>query len=601
MHLTEASAGPVRTQLQKILSSPGFVRNDRLSKFLRFVVERHLEGKAVELKESLVGIEVFGRRPGFDPRHDSVVRTEAAKLRVRLYEYYAGEGATDPVVIELPKGGYSPVFREPEERAPADHKKRLSAPQLIVALSGFALVLAASSWWWVQHKTAPVPIAVLPLSNLSQDPGDDYFADGLTDEIIRNLSIIDGLAVRSQTSSFVFKGRPRNIRDAGKQLAADYILEGSVLREGQQLRVNAQLIRVRDDSPLWSGKFDRELTDVFAIQEEISLGIVNSLRLQLGRGRRHYEASVEAYDLYLRARALEIQSGVSGLNESVPPFEKAIATDPSFAPAHAGLAAAYAARSGQFAFDRGGELAKMRAAAEKAIQLDPLLAEAHDALGMANARDGQWEQSEKSFRRAIELDHSRVLSYDHFAMFLLLPLGRIEEALRQLRVAEKADPLSPHIHYQLAYVLLSAGRYDEAASYCQKLPADRPTKSDCLGRARLSQGRIGEAIEILATASNRPATGDPARDYIAYLGNAYARAGRREEAERLAAAASSNPFQQAAIFAGMGDKDRTLEALDRMTVLGPFRIGRLLTWPEMALLRGDPRVKPLRKKVGLPD
>src|SRR5207248_5594943 len=120
-----------------------------------------------------------------------------------------------------------------------------------------------------------------------------------------NLSIIDGLAVRSQTSSFVFKGKPLNVREAGRQLQADYILEGSVLRDGQQLRINAQLVRVRDDFPLWSGKYDRELTDVFAIQEEISRGIVNSLRLKLGRGRRRYETSVEAYDLYLRARALQ--------------------------------------------------------------------------------------------------------------------------------------------------------------------------------------------------------------------------------------------------------------------------------------------------------
>jgi serine/threonine-protein kinase len=323
--------------------------------------------------------------------------------------------------------------------------------------------------------------------------------------------------------------------------------------------------------------------------------------LKLGRGRRRYETSAEAYDLYLRARALEIQRGISGLNESIGPFEDVIAKDPSFAPAHAGLAAAYAARSGQFAFDRAGELPKMRAAAEKAIQLDPLLAEAYDALGMANARDGQWEQSEKSFRRAIELDPSRVMSYDHFALFLLLPLGRIEAALQQLRVAEKTDPFSTRVHAQLAYVLISAGRFDEAAGHCQKLPADYPEKIQCLGRTRLGQGKPGEAIQLLATAGNRGATGDPARDYIGFLGHAYARAGRRDEAEKLAAAASSTPFHQAIIFAGLGDKDRTLEALDRMAVVGPFRIGRILTWPEMALLRGDPRLKALRKKVGLPE
>src|SRR5437879_10988583 len=161
------------------------------------------------------------------------------------------------------------------------------------------------------------------------------------------------------------------------------------MRSGQQLRINAQLVRTRDDFPLWSAKYDRELADVFAIQEEISRGIVNTLRLKLGRGRRRYETSTEAYDLYLRARAL------GNSRQSIGPLEEAIAKDPSFAPAYAALAATYAYRSGTDA-DRPDLLVKMRAAAEKAIQLDPLLAEAHDALGVAYARDGQWEQSEKS-------------------------------------------------------------------------------------------------------------------------------------------------------------------------------------------------------------
>lgn len=224
MYLTEASDGPVRNELEKVLSSPGFSRNERLSKFLRFVVEQRLEGKEGELKESLVGIEVFGRVPGYDSRHDSIVRTEAAKLRVRLEKYYAGEGTGDPVVIELPKGGYTPLFRQLEvaEIAAAGRAgvawrlgKRV---WLAIAMAAIVSILAASGWW-MRHQSAPIAIAVLPLQNLSQDPTSDYFADGLTDEIIRNLSIIDGLAVRSQTSSFTFKGKPRNISEAGQQLS----------------------------------------------------------------------------------------------------------------------------------------------------------------------------------------------------------------------------------------------------------------------------------------------------------------------------------------------------------------------------------------------
>ena len=596
MLLVESQTEAVRRQLERILTSPGFVRNERLCRFLRFIVERHLEGKDHELKEPVIAVEVFGRRPDYNPKHDPIVRTEAGRLRARLSEYYVGEGSSDALVIEVPKGGYVPAFREsPTVPATVDEspKVRSSRLWLTLAVAGLAVAVAAMSWWRLTREGPPVVIAVLPLENLSHDPADDYFADGLTDEIISNLSAIEGLAVRSRTSSFALKGTSLNVREAAKQLDAEYILECSVLRVGEQLRINAQLIRVRDDFALWSGKFDRQLTDIFAIQEEISRGITNGLRLKLGGGRRRYETSIEAYDLYLRARAA--QRGLVDYKGSFDLFEKAIAKDPAFAPAYAGLAEAYAAHTamGFNSVGRFDDLTKMRAAAEKAIQLDPLLPEAHDALGMAYSRDGQWRQSEKSFRRAIELNPGRSTSYAHFVLYLLWPLGKVEEALQQLRTAIKTDPLSIEVRDTLGLVLISAGRFDEAAGECQKLPVDNPQKNQCLGRARLGQGRIDEAIQFLA-ASSAPLD-------KAFLGNAYARAGRREEAEKMAAALSPNAFNQALIFAGLGDKDRTLEALDRMVVLGPFRIGRALTFPELAFLRGDPAVKKLRKKVGLPE
>ena len=598
--MVECKAEAVLLQLGRVRESPGFARNERLSGFLRFIVERHLEGRDDILKESVIGVEVFGRRPDYDPKADAIVRTEARRLRALLNEYYLGQGTVDSVVIELPKGGYVPVIR----RAPA--KRELTPASRaglrrwpMVALGCLTVFLAAVGLTQFGLQNAPIPIAVLPLVNLNQDPAYDYFADGLTSELISNLSTIDKLVVRSQTSSFVFKGKPRSVSDAGSQLHVDYILEGSVLRDGKRLRILAQLIRVRDDSPLWSGRYDSEVTDVLAIQDEISRGIANSLRVKLGSGRRRYEISAEAYDFYLRARALEIQQGLSGLNQSVDSFEQAIAKDPWFAPAYAGLATADAARSGQFGFDAVDELTKMRSAAAKAIQLDPLLAEAHDALGMVQARDGLWELSEKSFRRAIELEPSRSLSYAHFALFFLTALGRIEDALYELSIAERIDPLSPRIQGNLSYVLISARRFEDAASHCQKLPADYPGKSECLGRAWLGQGRSAEGVEVLSTAVKR---GAPADDPVrGYLGYAYGQAGRREEAEKLAVAVAPNPFLQALIFAGLGDKDRTLGAVERMSMLGPVRIGRDLNSPEFALIRGDPRLTAVRKKVGLPD
>jgi serine/threonine-protein kinase len=601
----------VRAQLERVLESELFTRAEQLSRFLRFIVERHLEGRNEELKESVIGVEVFGRKPDYNPKYDPIVRTEARRLRARLGQYYTNGGGSDPLVIELPKGGYVPIVTEVLGESNTESKtlteSRNSAEEIsrgarkanlavIVASVCLAAVLAAvGGWWEVQHRNTPIPIAVLPLINLSQDPANDYFSDGLTGEIIRNLSIIDGMTVRSQTSSFVFKGKPRNIRDAGQQLSVDYILEGSVLRAGSKLRINAQLVRVRDDVPLWSEKYDRELRDIFAIQDEISRGIVNSLRLKLGRGQRRYQTSPEAYDLYLRARAPWVQQGWSVIGKAVGPLEAVIAQDPSFAPAWADLAVAYGVRSGGFKPEFADALPKMRSAAEKAMQLDPLLAEAQDAMAIARSRDARWEESEKCFRRAVELDPHNPMYYGHYVMYLLLPVGRIEEALEQLRIGERADPLSYEIHFDAAYVLFAAGRYEEAARHCGKLPADAHDRTFCRDQLLLKEPRIDEAIRTLELAF-RNAPSWRIRSDLAY---AYALASRREDAEKLVASIL-DPFEHARVYAGLRDTERTLQALDEAAVAGPFRMGRTLAFPEFAFLRGDPRLKALRKKVGLP-
>jgi TolB-like protein len=241
-----------------------------------------------------------------------------------------------------------------------------------------------------------IRIAVLPLVNISQNPADEYLADGLTSELISKLSILEGLSVRSQTSSFAFKGKPRNIVEAGVQLDVNYILEGSVLGGTDRLRILVQLVRVHDDVPVWSGRYEARIADLLEIQDEVSRGIVNNLRLKLGRGRRRYETSPEAYDFYLRARALETRVAfLGGYQQSLSLFEQAIAKDSSFAPAYAGLAAAHAWRSGMFRANIPDEAVKMRVAVDKAVQLDPLLAETYDALGMIYARDGQFGTSRK--------------------------------------------------------------------------------------------------------------------------------------------------------------------------------------------------------------
>jgi adenylate cyclase len=581
-----------RRALQRVLESPGFARNERLSQFLRFVVEKSLEGRGNELKESVIAVEVFGRRADYDPKLDSIVRTEAGRLRARLAKYYGGEGSGDSIVIDLPKGGYSPVFRSNEANQQPLQKSRWFgfAPvrNSTFVLIGAILValVALGGWWWRSTTPVPIAIAVLPLENLGGDPANADFTDGLTDEIINNLSLIEGLAVRSRTSSFSFKGKLHNAPEAGRQLKTDFILEGSVLRSRERLRVNIQLVRVRDDFVLWSDQLDRELTDIFVIQDEISLGVVNNLRLKLGRGKRRYETNQEVYDLYLRARA-----GQDG--ERIEMYEQVVSKDPSFAPAWARLAMAYAGRSRQFPIDHPpDELAKMRTAAERAIHLDPLLADAHAALALACARDGEWNQAEAAFRRAIELEPNRSEIVDDFALWLLRVLGRSEEALEQLRAAEKADPLSERIRSDVAEMLLVLGRHDEAAGICAALTEFPAFANRCLARAHLANGRNADAIRLLSDSGNPLDLG--------FVGYGYAQAGHREKAEKQAAA-SNYPNEQALIFAGLRDKNRTFEALERMASVGPQRVGVFLNYPEMAFLRDDPRWKSFRKKVGLPE
>ena len=583
----------IRDELARVLSSAAFARNARQSDFLRFLVERHLEGRDAELKETVIAVEVFGRNPGYDPKVDAIVRTEAVRLRARLNNYYSAAGSQDLLVIDLPKGGYVPRCRlRPVSR------RGIRLKPLWLA-TGFTLMLIATGAGirWAHGNEAPVAIAVLPLVNLSSDPETGYFVDGLTDEIIRQASSVPGLTVRSRTSSFALKGKPPAIRQAGSQLNVPYIVEGAVARSGPDVRITARLLRVRDDVPIWTGTFDREVKDVLATERDIARGVVNALRLKLGHGLRGYDT--EAYDLYLRAQAAE-NVRYLGDDQVISLFEEAISKDRSIAPAYAGLAIAYAFRSFLGALDRSQaeDMEKMRTAAERAIQLDPRLAEAHAALGAVYARNAQWDLAEHSFRRAIELDPTLSTTHYLFGRLVLLPLGRMDEAVREGLAGTENDRLSPRARYELADMLLSAGEYDKAATYCEQLPAEIVSRNECVGRARLAQGRTAEAIQVL---------GSSATNNWGYLAYAYAKAGQPEKAETLAATAPvrypkrRGPFQYALVFAGLGDKDRTIEQLQRMSDLGPVRMGFTLNRPEFAFLKGDVRVNALRKQVGLPE
>ena len=444
-------------------------------------------------------------------------------------------------------------------------------------------------------------IAVLPLKNLSPEPDSDYLADGLTDEIIRNLAVIKGLHVRSRTSSFTFKDKPRNLREVGEQLGANLVVEGSVPRAGDRLRINAQLVQVAGDVPLWANRFDRAIEDIFAIQDEISRAIVNALRLTLGTGQRRYDINVEAYELYLKARAMLDRRGAVPAPPALKAaalFEQVIAKDAAFAPAYAGLASAHADAAlspyrgpdGQTVpFDETHAI--VRPAAMKALELDPLLAEAHAAMGWVYAREFEWENADKSFQRAIDLNPTLSHVFVNYSSTTLRPLQKHEQAERLLRTALERDPLSLDLRRELAMTLLTTGRYQEAIDNFERVrDADPEFPIPHYARALTSVGRLTEAISMLE--------GPPG--FAPWLGYAYVRAGRRADAERLAVVHARLPFRAAHIHAALGNKDRVFEELERMSTREPQRLPGLVVTPEMALLHGDPRLADLRKKLRLP-
>ena len=479
-----------------------------------------------------------------------------------------------------------------------------------LAIAAGLLVLAVmGSLWVTAGKSAPPVIAVLPFKNLSVEPDSDYFVDGLTDEVIRNLSVIDGLAVRSSTSSFVFKNKPRNTRDIGKQLNADLVLEASVLRAGTHLRINAQLVRAADDVPLWSERFDRELKDIFAIQDEISRSIVNELRLKLGRGQRRYATNVEAYDLYLKARVLQARRGPA-TRQAIDLFEQVVVKDPAFAPAYAAVASSYGwylviqvPSVGGLPLPADQARAIVRRDALKAIEIDPMLAEAHDAMGWVHSLDLEWAKAEASFRHALELNPSLTTTSTDFVLSTLLPEGKVDEAMQQLDVALRADPLSSDVRRTLSMVQINAGLYDSALDNCRRalaLDSEVFAANTRCEQALLHKGEAAEAIAMMEKfIADTPVLKVGGGRGYGYLGYAYAITGRRADAEVQVAKNTGLPQHQALIYGGLGDKDRAFEAIEELAAMNPQRALSWLDRPELALLRGDPRVAALRRKFGL--
>jgi serine/threonine-protein kinase len=608
-------AESVRAELDSILRSETFAHAERLSRFLRFAVEQAIQGQADQFKEYLLGVQVFDRGESFDPRLDPVVRVEAHRLRSKLKQYYEAEGREDPVGIEFPKGGYVPVFKS--RATPARSRAALRRPGRwkMAALLVGALVAGAAVYWVARpgprSSVRLSSIAVLPFTDLSQERDQEYFCDGITDELINALAKVEGLHVVSRTSAFQFKGKASDVRKIGEQLNVGSVLEGSVRKAGHRLRITAQLVKAVDGYQLWSGTYERELKDVFAIQEEISRAIVNALRVPLAgeQGRRLVEgptANLEAYSLYLRGRFYWNKRTEGGLKRSIQHFEQAIAAEPDYAVAWAGLADAYALLASYGESPPREVMPKARTAAVKALEIDNTLAQAYVSLGFVRSfYDWNWEGAEREYQRAIELNPGYATAH-HWYSGCLRAVGRVQESLAEIQRALELDPLSLAMGRDMGRTLRSMRQPDRAIEQFRKvleLDPSFPSGYVHLGMAYEDRGMYREALAALQKARTLPGS-NPLT--AGALGHCYAASGQPEEARKLLGELEElsrkryvSAISRALIYAGLGEKDGAMEWLEKAYQDHEPWLGWLNADPVFDGLRGEPRFTNLLKKVRL--
>jgi len=635
----------VREEMEKVLASCTFRAAKGQRNFLRYAVEQTVAGHGDEIKEYSVGVEVFHRGDAFDPRLDPIVRIEARNLRLRLAKYYEGEGVHDDLRIELSKGSYTPSFRaiasplpakpETDENPPDDPADRLAgvsaAPQrvtdqvlsfagrsrwtlaaLLILLTGLSayLFLGLAKRGNAVSTDSP-SIVVLPFLNRSDDPGRDteVFSDGLTDELIDLLGRVPGLHVVARTSAFQFKGQALDIRKIGRALNVGTVLEGSVRKYGDRLRITVQLNDAANGFHLWSRSYDRELKDSLAVQREIALAITGSLGLELvGKDTRRWSGSAEAalpvnshaYQNYLRGRYFVKKETAEGMQTAINYFNEAIAEDPNYAPAYAGLARCYSGIP-PLTLARPLEVVpKIRAAALKALELDDTIGEAYVSLGFADIYSFDWLAARGEFQKGVGLNPSDANAHWAYACYLS-QAGSLNEALEENRIALELDPVSPDMAQATANSLLYLGRYDDAIKQFQRGLALDPNFGMArrgLGRAYLQVGRYREGIAEL-----QAALGLLGRDPFttALLGYAYAVSGDRARSLSMLSQFEEGSKQGrgfaleiAQIYIGLGDKDNAFMWLSRAADEHQAYLF-LNADPLFRPLRGDPRFAGLLK------
>ena len=455
-------------------------------------------------------------------------------------------------------------------------------------------------------------IAVLPFANLSGDPDFEYFSEGIAEEIINALTQLPGLRVAARTSSFAFRGQAIDLAEVGAKLKVGTVLEGSVRRAGNRLRISAQLVKVADGYHLWSERYDREMPDVFAIQDEIAKAIANRLRVTLGEDGAPLVTpatdNLDAYHLYLKGRYYLAQRGL-GLKKALECFDQALALDPNYALAYAGLADACTVLAEYGVAPPNVVRLKARAAVQRALELAPDLAEVHCASGaLAFICDWDWPRAARDLRRAVELNPRSVTARQWLSYYLVFIERRLEDGVAQARRALELDPLAPLLVMQLGMTLIGAGRYDEAVSSFRRAGDLAPMMFQAtihLGLVLNHLGRSDEAIgplEAAVTTSGRhPWT-------LAALAVCYSSLGRQADVEaiydELVARARREYVQSsvlAIVVASLGRMDDTFDLLDRACDEHDGILVYSKRYPFFKLLQADPRMERLYRRIGFPD
>ena len=490
-------------------------------------------------------------------------------------------------------------------------KRNWGLRSAILSLSGLFVGLALLVFWFSSHRVQPQErgeikrsIAVLPFKPLNSDPTNDYLSTGMADTLIARLSNIRQISVRPTSAVIKYAGQSQDAQTIGRELGVDSVLEGTVQRAGERVRVTVQLVNVQDRNPLWAKSFDEKITDIFAVQDTISGQVAQAMMVRLNPDeqrqlRKRETENVEAYQEYLKGRYFWNKRNAEGLTKSLDHFQQAVNLDPNYAQAYAGVAdantlvASY--RVDPFHPDEAFQRAK--AAAIKALSIDETLAEAHASLAMIKTRyDHDDSGAEAEFKRAIQLNPRYATAHHWYSEYLAMS-GREPEALAEIKWAQELDPLSSVINTTLGERLFFARRYDEAITQLRKtleIAPDFASAHFVLGMALEQKGGLEEAISELQKANGTGAVNSSA---AASLGHTYALAGHQDKARRilreLLAEKNTEPYQIAMVYQGLGDKNQAIIWLTRIRDKGGELKMLLRLDPRLDNLRSEPRFQEL--------